>query len=89
MMLTLQDNSRNRLTLFIQGVEVGLIDYMIQGQQITVMHTEVYQEFTGKGYAQFLVQSFLNIAHLRQLQQAAICPYAMKYFEKHGITNYA
>lgn len=87
-MIEIKDNARNRLTMHVDGMEVGLIDYMMHDDVATITHTEVYPEFNGRGYARFLVHTFLGVMELRRIKPGAICPYAIDYFTEHGVVNY-
>ncbi len=62
---------------------VGLIDYRLHGDVITLVHTEVPPAFSGQGLASTLARSALDDARSRGLGVVPSCSYVAEYVEKH------
>jgi predicted GNAT family acetyltransferase len=65
------------------GELVGLIDYHLGGNVITLIHTEVLPAFNGQGHASTLARSALDDARARGLSVVPSCPYVAAYIGKH------
>jgi len=87
--ILLQDNELDTIIVGDDTGPIGLINYVIEDDVLVITHTEVDEAYQGAGYGAFLVSSALGLATLHQYKQGATCPYAIKYFEKHGIENHA
>lgn len=75
------DRSRYELT---SGEEViGFIDYRLHDDVITMVHTEVGEQWSGQGHAGTLARSALDDARSRGLSVVPTCPYIASYIEKH------
>ena len=62
---------------------VGFIDYVLRGEVIRLVHTEVRPEFSGQGHAATLARSALDDARSRGLSVRPDCPYVASYIDKH------
>ncbi|SEB98233.1 hypothetical protein SAMN04489844_1447 [Nocardioides exalbidus] len=65
------------------GELVGLIAYHLDGDTITLIHTEVLPAFNGQGHASTLARSALDDARSRGLRVVPSCPYVAAYIGKH------
>ena len=66
------------------GEEVlGFIDYQLATNAIVLVHTEVDEAHSGKGYAATLARSALEDARSRGLRVVPTCPYVASYVRKH------
>ena len=66
------------------GEEVlGFIDYQRATNAIVLVHTEVDEVHSGKGYAATLARSALEDARSRGLRVVPTCPYVASYVRKH------
>lgn len=66
------------------GEEVlGFIDYQLASSAIVLVHTEVDETHSGKGYAATLARSALEDARSRGLRVVPTCPYVASYIKKH------
>lgn len=75
------DRSRYELT---SGDDlVGFIDYRLRDGVITMVHTEVGEEWSGQGHAGTLARSALDDARSRGLSVVPTCPYVAAYIRKH------
>ncbi|RYB94095.1 N-acetyltransferase [Nocardioides oleivorans] len=65
------------------GELVGLIAYHLEGDVITLIHTEVLPAFSGQGHASTLARGALDDARARGLEVVPSCPYVAAYITKH------
>jgi uncharacterized protein len=65
------------------GDLIGLIAYHLDGDVITLIHTEVLPEFNGQSHASTLARSALDDARSRGLTVVPSCPYVAAYISKH------
>jgi uncharacterized protein len=65
------------------GELVGVIAYHLDGDVITLIHTEVRPAFNGQGHASTLARSALDDARERGLRVVPSCPYVAAYIDKH------
>lgn len=79
MSMTVQDNPQESRYEIRDGDTVaGFVDYKIKPGQISLLHTEVGQEFSGRGVAKQLVTGVLDEARRRELAVLPFCPYVTK-----------
>ena len=62
---------------------LGFIDYQLATNAIVLVHTEVDEAHSGKGYAATLARSALEDARSRGLRVVPTCPYVASYVRKH------
>ena len=62
---------------------IGLIAYRLGDGVITLVHTEVRDEYEGQGHAGRLARGALDDARSRGLKVVPSCPYVASYIEKH------
>lgn len=69
--------------LIHEGQRIGVIEYSQDGDQLTVDHTEVAEDFSGQGLAARLVEAAL--ADIRANDETVVpqCPYVRGYIAKH------
>ncbi len=78
-----RDNTdRHRFELETDGL-IAFSEYRRDGGVLTVMHTEVPKELTGKGIGPALVRGLLDIARAQGLKVAPKCPFVVDYMDKH------
>lgn len=77
------DGQKGRFILLVDGVEAGNMFYTREGRDvINIEHTEVKEEFGGKGYAKQLVMSGVAYARSHKIKIIPSCPYAKHVFSK-------
>jgi len=86
-MITLQDNERDTVSVANDRGPIGLINYEIIDGILVITHTEVGEEYRGRGYAELLVSTGIALAKVHDTVPGATCPYAAKYFKEHNIEN--
>jgi predicted GNAT family acetyltransferase len=62
---------------------VGLITYQLDGDVISLVHTEVDPAHEGEGHAGTLARGALDDARSRGRRVVPSCPYVASYIEKH------
>ena len=62
---------------------VGRLDYSVNGDVLTIVHTEVDPALEGRGVAGALVRAALDHARASGLKVRPHCPYAASYMERH------
>lgn len=65
------------------GKDAGELTYSwTSGHQITIEHTEVNPEFSGRGLGKALVMEAVAFARKEGLEIIPVCPFAKSLFEK-------
>ena len=78
-----RDNAeRHRFELDAEG-HVAFSNYKRDGGTLTIMHTEVPKELSGKGIGSALVRGLLDIARAQGLKVVPLCPFVAGYIAKH------
>jgi hypothetical protein len=60
-----------------------LLRYVKRGDVLDLVHTEVDEQFEGRGYASALARTALDYARANNLKVIATCPFVRKYLERH------
>ena len=60
-----------------------LLKCIKRGDVLDLVHTEVDQQFEGRGYASALARAALDYARANHLKVVATCPFVRKYLERH------
>jgi uncharacterized protein len=74
---------KDRFTIAIDGQTVGLTQFADRGSQRVFPHTEVSDEFEGRGLATILIGEALQATRDAGLLIVAICPMVAAYIDKH------
>jgi len=61
----------------------GEVAYRLNGDVMTILHTEVDPSLEGQGVAGQLVQAALDHARAHGLKVEPVCSYASKYMQRH------
>lgn len=61
----------------------AVLEYLITGDDIALMHTEVPENFEGKGAGSALASYALQHARTNNLQVKVYCPFVKKFIERH------
>jgi hypothetical protein len=78
------DNPReSQFELRVGGQRAGLVRYHLRGQVMSILHTEVDEQFQGLGLAGKLVQAVLEDARGRGLAILPYCPYTRSWIARH------
>jgi predicted GNAT family acetyltransferase len=82
--IEVRDNKeRLRYEIVVDGVVAGFIQYSMRGGRLILVHTEIKDEFGGRGLATQLVRAALDDARRRDLRIVPICPFVEEYIERH------
>ena len=68
--------------LFYEGQKAGFMEYNRKEGILEITHTEVSEEFGGKGLGKELVKAAVETARKEDLKIVSYCPYAKKIIEK-------
>lgn len=81
---TLNDNTRaHRFELLEDDAVVGIVQYSISGNTMTMTHTEVPDEYKGKGYGSELARLSLNRIREQQMKVIPSCQFIAAFIRKH------
>ena len=73
----------DRYTIAIEGNEVGNAEFTDRGNQRVFTHTEVDDDYEGRGLATILISEALQETRDSGLRIVAKCPMVANYVEKH------
>jgi predicted GNAT family acetyltransferase len=73
----------DRFSISVDGQKVGFTEYVDRDGQRIFPHTEVLDEFGGRGLATILVGEALQATRDAGLRIVAVCPMVAGYIEKH------
>ncbi|GAB3529507.1 hypothetical protein GCM10027402_33010 [Arthrobacter monumenti] len=75
--------SRNRYEITVDDERAGFVAYVESGGQRIFYHTEVGEQFSGRGLAGTLVSAALADTRNDGKRIVAVCPYVAKYLKTH------
>ncbi|KVV15862.1 GNAT family N-acetyltransferase [Flavobacterium sp. TMP13] len=81
----IQNNNgrRGNFVAIEQGKQAGIITYIWKGDdEIIIEHTEVNDEFKGKGIAKKLVMAAVNYPRTNNIFIIQVCPFVKAMFDK-------
>ena len=81
--LQLDENGRGAFYLSEDGEQIGEMEISIDGQNLTVYHTEVAPKAEGRGFAKKLLNAMVEHARANQLKVIPLCPYVHAQFKRH------
>ena len=73
----------DRYTIAVEGQEVGHTEFIDRGGQRVFTHTEVDEQYEGRGLATILVAEALQETRDAGLRIVANCPMVANYVAKH------
>lgn len=77
------DNAQaRRFELSIDGKVVGFAQYTLSGKTMTITHTEVSDEYEGKGYGAELARQSLDRIRANGLKVIPACRFIASHIEK-------
>ncbi len=77
----------SRFELHLAGEGVGLADYSISGDVVTVPHVETDPAHQGQGFAAVLMAGMLDSIRTNGQTIRPLCPYAAAYIRRHPDTQ--
>jgi predicted GNAT family acetyltransferase len=81
--INIQENGPSSFNLHDQDGKVGEMVFDIQGNDLTVYHTEVSPEKEGLGYAKLLLDAMVAYVRQNNLKVIPLCPYVHLQFRRH------
>lgn len=85
-MLLKQEETETKGRFFIveDHYKCAEITYSIAGKNLIIIdHTEVNENFAGKGYGKMLVEAVIEKAEKEKIKILPLCPFANAFFKKH------
>lgn len=77
------DGKKGRFVVYYDDKEAGEMTYTWAGEKRFIIdHTEVNEEFGGKGLAKELVMAGVEFARQENVKIIPLCPYAKARFER-------
>lgn len=77
------EGRKGEIQLFSDDKKAGKMDISVIGKKLTVYHTEVDQEFEGKGFAKILLERLVSYARENDLKIVPLCPFVHAQFKRH------
>jgi len=82
--ITIADNAdRERYEIRADGKLAGFVKYRLQPSVIELIHTEINDEFEGRGLGSRLISFALDDARERGLAVLPFCPFVNDYMQRH------
>jgi predicted GNAT family acetyltransferase len=81
--LELNTQKQGGFNLYDESGKAGEMVVTISGDKLTVYHTEVAKEASGKGYAKQLLDAMVAYVRGNKLSVIVLCPYVHAQFKKH------
>jgi uncharacterized protein len=73
----------DRFSISVNGQKVGFVEFADRDGQRVFTHTEVLDEFGGRGLATILVDEALTESRDAGLRIVAVCPLVVAFVKKH------
>jgi predicted GNAT family acetyltransferase len=77
------DKQSDKFTVAVEASPVGLAAYAERDGQRVFFHTEVDDDFAGRGLATILIGEALAVTRADGLRIVAVCPMEAAYVKKH------
>ncbi|MDN3724570.1 GNAT family N-acetyltransferase [Aequorivita sp. SDUM287046] len=85
-MRVIDNKEKNRFEAEVEGHK-AIIEYSVMPGILSLNHTEVPKELSGRGVASELTEKVLLQIELRGLKVIPVCPFVKKYIGKHPEWN--
>ena len=76
------NESMSRFEIALGG-QMAFAEYRVEGDQMIFTHTEVPQQFRGRGIAKKLVLAGFDIARKKRLRIVPLCSYTARVLQEH------
>ena len=63
--------------------DMALLEYVLEGGRLELLHTEVPPQFRGRGFGEALVRAALDRARGENLKIVPTCPFVRKFLARH------
>ncbi len=82
--ITVADNAdEKRYEIRVGGELAGFVTYRLRSGLIELVHTEIDEEFEGRGFGSQLISFALDDARERGLAVLPFCPFVNDYMRRH------
>ncbi len=81
--LELDDTQKGAFNLYAGEIKTGKMVVSIHDTELTVYHTEVDPEASGKGYAKLLLDEMVRYTREHGYKVIPLCPYVFAQFKRH------
>jgi uncharacterized protein len=73
----------HRYEAVVDGKRAGLLEYRDAGQDRALLHTEVFDEFEGKGVGGSLARSALDDIRAKEMKVRPFCSFVAGWIRRH------
>lgn len=74
----------NRFELLVDGQQAGIADYIVRGDTIVFVHTEIDPAHRGQGLGDEIARGALNLVRAESdLRVVARCPFISQWIAEH------
>jgi uncharacterized protein len=73
----------SRYEIAVDGTLAGFTKYLLHGDRADFIHTEIAEEFGGRGLASQLIRYALDDARRQHWQVLPYCPFVKAFIAKH------
>ncbi|NRS87811.1 hypothetical protein HNQ02_000718 [Flavobacterium sp. 7E] len=80
--IKLGSNNKGFIHLYEDGAHAGEMIIGVDGTILSVYHTEVEEQFVGKGYAKILLDALEKYAIENKYKIKPLCPYVHAQFQR-------
>jgi len=77
------EKNRGEVQLISDEKQAGKMDISVHGERLTVYHTEVSEQYEGRGFAKILLEKLVSYARENALKIVPLCPYVHAQFQRH------
>lgn len=81
--VVLNEHKVGEIELYSDGHKAGKMDIAIKRNLLPVYHTEVSEEYNGRGFAKLLLDKLVSYARENSLKVVPLCPYVYAQFKRH------
>jgi predicted GNAT family acetyltransferase len=81
--LTVINNEQRQQFQIVIGGEIASLEYRLSDGMIVLMHTEVPEQFGGRGIASSLAAAAFEHARAHHLKVKVYCPFVLTYLKRH------
>ena len=74
---------KHRFVIEVDGTTAGYLSYEAQGEALSMVHSEVSDEFEGKGVGSQLVTGALEELDRRGVGMLPDCPFVRTFLDRH------
>lgn len=84
-----RNDAQSRYEIFVDEELAGIADYQLSGDTVVFLHTEIKNEFGGRGLGTQLVKYAVEDVTAEGKNIDPKCPFVANYLKKHKIEDQA